>query len=212
GAGKLAIAHRTGGVAHLLHDLAHGEVAVQPTLAGRAERACHDTAGRRGDAQGGAAWVAHQDGFQQRVIVAAPERLAGLPIIGIELAQRGHQLREELLLHGLSAGFRKVRHLERIALEASVILVVELLRTELRKPELHHRFLNLLSRQIGEVLGRKPSTRRGKIQFHGGSHSEPYYSTYALYLAIPGHPPGFAGLKEWRTHPDAGSGAHSSFE
>ena len=76
-AGHLAAGQRPGAGDHLLDDLGGGHVALQPALAGGAERAGHAAAGLAGDAHRGAVGVAHQHRLDERAVEEPPQRLAG---------------------------------------------------------------------------------------------------------------------------------------
>ena len=65
----------------LLADLADVEVALEPGLAGRAERAAHRASGLRRDADGGAVAVAHEDGLDLRAVGGAPQPLDGHALV-----------------------------------------------------------------------------------------------------------------------------------
>ena len=81
--------------AHLLEDLGGRQVALQPALARRAERARHAAAGLRRDAHGVALRVAHQHRLERRAVDRAPQHLAGLARVALDLAHRVEQLREQ---------------------------------------------------------------------------------------------------------------------
>ena len=74
-AGDLAAGERAGAGDDLLDDLGGGHVAVQPALAGGAERAGHAASGLGGHAHGDPAGVAHEHRLDQRAVEEPPQRL-----------------------------------------------------------------------------------------------------------------------------------------
>ena len=74
---------------------AGGHVALQAALAGRAERAGHAAAGLGRDAHRDPARVAHQHRLDQGAVEQLPQRLAGGALVGLERAQRRHQVRQQ---------------------------------------------------------------------------------------------------------------------
>ena len=91
----VAVAHRRGRP-HLLEDLRRRQVALQPALARRAERARHPAAGLRRDADGVALRIAHQHRLEGRAVHRAPQHLARLPGVAFDLPHRVEQLREQV--------------------------------------------------------------------------------------------------------------------
>ena len=92
-AGDLAAGERPRAGDDLLDDLGGRHVALQPALAGGAERAGHAAAGLRGDAHRDPVGVAHQHRLDQRAVEEPPQRLAGRARCRPRMrAQRRHQL------------------------------------------------------------------------------------------------------------------------
>ncbi len=138
----------------LLDDLGGGHVALESALAGRAERAGHAAPRLAGDAHGDPVGVAHQHRLDERSVEELPQRLAGGAAVGLEGAQRRHQLRQQPLDQLGALSRRQVGHLPGVVDEAGEVVGRELLRAEARQPELLEPRLALGRRQVGEVTRR----------------------------------------------------------
>ncbi len=154
----------------LLDDLAGGHVALQPALAGRAERAGHATAGLAGDAHGDPARVAHQHGLDERAVEQLPEGLAGGALVGLLDLERCHQVGQQSLDElGALAG-REVGHLRGVVDQPGEVVGGQLLGPEARKPELLEPCLALGRGEVGEVarwLGLRPAGPLGLLEDEG---------------------------------------------
>ena len=111
--GHLVACERARPATHLLDDLGGRHVALQSALPGGAERAGHPAAGLAGDAHRDPVGVAHQHRLDQCAVEQLPQRLAGGALVGLERAQRRHQLgqqsRDELGRAGRPAGRSSAR-------------------------------------------------------------------------------------------------------
>jgi hypothetical protein len=66
----------------LLHDLARGQVPIEPRLAGGAEPASHGAPGLARHADGDAVPVRHEHRLDAAVVVQAPQELHGRATVG----------------------------------------------------------------------------------------------------------------------------------
>ena len=138
----------------LLDDLGGGHVALQAALAGRAERAGHPAAGLRGHAHRDPARVAHQHRLDEGAVEQLPQRLAGRALVGLERAQRRHQVGQQRGDDLLAVGGRQVGHLRGVVDQPGEVVRGELLGPEAGQSELGDQRLALLGREVGEVARR----------------------------------------------------------
>ena len=153
-AGHLAARHRPGPGDDLLDDLGGRHVALQTAHAGGAERAGHAAAGLAGDADGGAVGVAHQDRLDEGAVEELPERLAGGALVGLERAQRRHQVGQQRRDEVVALAGREVGHLGRVVDEPAEVVGGELLGPEARQPHLLQQRLAARLVEVGEVARR----------------------------------------------------------
>ena len=159
--GHLAAGQGPGAGDDLLDDLGGGHVALQPALPGRAERAGHAAAGLRGDAHRDPVGVAHQHRLDQRAVEEPPQRLAGGAPVGLEGAQRRHQVGQQ---RGRPAAPRwaagQVGHLRRVVDQPGEVVGGELPGPEARQSRLDHEVPALLGAEVGEVTRRLAAAAR----------------------------------------------------
>ena len=117
---------------HLLDDLGGGHVALEPALAGGAERAGHAAAGLAGDAHGDPVGVAHQHRLDERAVEQLPQGLAGGAAVGLQGAQRRHQRRQQRRDQLVALAGRQVGHLGRVVDQPGEVVRGELLGAERR--------------------------------------------------------------------------------
>ena len=132
-AGDLAAVERPGAGQHLLDDLGGGHVALEPALAGGAERARHAAPGLAGDAHGDPVGVAHQHRLDQRAVEQLPQRLAGGALVRLEGAQRRHQPGQERRHQLVALSGRQVGHLLRVVDQPLEVVRGELAGAERRE-------------------------------------------------------------------------------
>jgi hypothetical protein len=127
---------------------------LEATLAGGTERAGHAAAGLTGDAHGRAIGVAHEHRLDESTVEELPQRLAGRALVGLEGAQRRHEVRQERADELIALACGQVRHLGGIVGEATEVVVGELLGTEAGQPHLGQQVLATGFIEVGEVARR----------------------------------------------------------
>ena len=157
----LAAGQRPGAGDDLLDDLGGGHVALEAALAGGAERAGHPAAGLARDAHGDAVGVAHQHGLDQRAVEEAPQGLAGGAAVGLEGAQRRHQVGQQRgdQLVALAGG--QVGHLGGVVDQPGEVVVRQLLGAEAGQSHLLQQRLAPGLVEVGEVPRRLGTAARG---------------------------------------------------
>ena len=123
----------------LLDDLGGGQVAGQPGLAGRAERAGHPAAGLAGDADRDPVRVAHQHALDQRAVVARHSVLRVAPPSQADVRTGVSSGGSSAAASRSAGGRRQVGHRGRVALEPAEVVLGQLLGPERRLAELGHR-------------------------------------------------------------------------
>ena len=128
--GHLTTRQRAGAGDDLLDDLGGGHVAGQAVLAGGAERAGHAAAGLAGDADRDPVGVAHQHRLDEGAVEEPPHRLAGGALVGLERAQRRHQLGQERGDDVVALSHGQVGHRGRVVDQPREVVRGELLGPE----------------------------------------------------------------------------------
>ena len=169
--------HHRGGCADLVNNLRGGQVAVQTALAGSAERTRHAAARLGRNAQRGAVRVAHEHGLQQDPVVQAPQGLGGVALVGFHGAHGVEQGWEQRVLDQLALGLGEVRHGQRVRLKLAVVVARDLVRAELRQPELLEGLDAFLFGQVSKVLRRHAALRGKELDLGYVAHSVPYFGT-----------------------------------
>jgi hypothetical protein len=162
------VPQRRRGRADLLQDLGGRQVAGQPALAGRAERAGHAAAGLRGDAHGVALRVAHQHRLDGGAVAGPPQRLAGLPRIALDLPDRGQQRREQRLGQPAAQRRGQIGHRGRVGGQPAVVLVGQLFGPKRRQAQVGDRLQPAGLVEVGEMPRRHLPARglEDKFLFH----------------------------------------------
>ena len=153
-AGDLVARQRAGAGDDLLDDLGGGHVALEAALSGGAERAGHAAAGLARDAHRDPARVAHQHRLDQRAVEELPEGLAGGAAVGLEGAQRCHQLGEQRGDQLLALDCGQVGHGCRVVDQSAEVVGAELLGPEARETEVDEVRLALVRSEVRQVLRR----------------------------------------------------------
>ena len=159
---------------HLRDDLGLRQVALQPALAGGAERAGHAAAGLRRDAQRRAVRVAHQHGLEQRTVEELPQRLHRRAVVGHPPRHLLEQPREQLLAELRADGRGKVGERRRVVLEAVEHVPGDLVGAEARQAEVRGGLDALLAGEVEPVLRRlAPAGRLEDERQEGRGHGSP---------------------------------------
>ena len=160
--------HRGG--ADLFEDLRRRQVAGQPALPRRAERARHPAAGLRRDAHRVALRVAHQHRLERRAVDRPPQHLARLAGVALDLAHRVEQAREQRVGDLFAHRGGQIGHLARIGDQPAVVLVGQLLTAKCGQPEFRDGVSTARLVEVGEVAWRHRASRRVENQGQGGGH------------------------------------------
>ena len=155
-------------------DFRGGQVAGQPGLPRRTERAAHPAPGLRRHAHGHPVGVLHQHRLDECAVQGAPHALAGVPAIRAERPLLGQQPRQQLFGQGRAHRGGQVRHvLRRVGVPAEVV-PGQLVGPELALPQLGDGPPPLRQLKIGKMARR---TR------HDGSVREKMGLTYRYQLS-----------------------------
>ena len=164
-----AVADRPGRRHHLLDDLRGGQVAGQPGLAGRAERAGHPAAGLAGHADGDPVRVAHQHALHQRPVEAAPERLAGVAAIAPDVPDDRQQRRQQRAGQPVPGGGRQVGHRRRVVGEPGEVVRRQLTRPVRGLAQLDRGRAPVGRSEVGEVPRRLAGVARVRVPRRPGA-------------------------------------------
>ncbi len=161
----------------LLEDLCRRQVALQPALTGRAERARHPAARLRRDADGVSLRIAHQHRLERRAVDRAPQHFSRLPGIALDLPDGVKQPGEQRFRHLLAHRRRQIGHLARVGDQPAVVLVGQLLAAECGQPEL---------RDGVRAAGARRDRRGGAAASRGAAGRRPGAGTSAwAFVSIP---------------------------
>ncbi len=161
------VAGRGGGLAHLVDDLGGGQVALQPALAGRAERARHPAARLAGDARRGPVRIAHEHRLGERAVVPAPQRLAGGAAVA-GLFRHGGDQRREQRGEARPGGRGQVRHGVDVRGEPAEVVAAELVGPESGQAQLADGGPPVGGVEVGEVARRESALGGVEDEGQGG--------------------------------------------
>ena len=154
---RLAQLHRRS--PHLLEDLRRRQVAGQPALPRRTERARHATARLRRDARGVALRVAHQHRLERRSVDRPPQHLSCLAGVALDFTHRVEQAREQRVGDLFAHRSGQIGHLARVGDQPAVVLVGQLLAPKRRQPQVRNGRGASALVEVGEVPRRHGASR-----------------------------------------------------